>query len=51
MKLIKESELKVGDIFAEEIRLIGREAFQVIDPKPDKNYMVVKSRTTYEQKS
>lgn len=50
MKATKASELQVGDIFAKEIKLIGREAFQVIDPKPGKNYMIVKSRTTYEQK-
>lgn len=50
MKTVKVSELKTGDIFAKEIKLVGREAFQVVDPVPEKDYTIVKSRNTFETK-
>lgn len=44
MKIIKTSELKVGDIFAKEIKLRGRTAFEVIEVPEERNFIIVKER-------
>ena len=45
METIKTTDLKVGDIFAKELKLHVREAFQVEELHEGKNYITVKSRT------
>lgn len=43
-KSIQMSKLKVGDIFAHEIKILNREAFKVLEIK--EKTMLVKSRNT-----
>ena len=45
MKQISMSELKVGDIFTKEMKLHGREAFEVIDAPLTGGFIIVKSRS------
>jgi hypothetical protein len=44
MKIIKTSELKVGDIFAKEMKLHGRTAFEVTEVPEGRNFIIVKER-------
>jgi hypothetical protein len=49
MKQIKSSDLKLGDIFAKEIKLHGRECFRVAEIPKDKNYIIVEERNIQNQ--
>ncbi len=44
MKLVNIKELKVGDVFAKEIKVKGRESFRVTDVPANKNYIMVLQR-------
>ena len=44
MKIISVHELEVGDVFAKEIKLHSRQAFQVLDKPKNKNYLIVQQR-------
>lgn len=50
MKQIRKSDLQIGSIICIEVKLYGREAFEVIDPRAGRNYISVKSRSTHKQK-
>ena len=50
MRQVKKTELQIGNIIALEIKLYGREAFEVMDVCSGKDYIIVKSRNSHKEK-
>ena len=44
MKVITEKKLVLGDVFATEIKMKGREAMEVVEIPEGKEYIIVKTR-------
>lgn len=41
MKSVPVQDLIIGDVFAKEIKLHGRQAYEVVDKPANKNYLIV----------
>lgn len=45
MKTVKLNQLTIGDVFAYELKLKGREAFEVVKINTDKDSLSIQSRS------